>query len=285
MRRRERNQFEAKPKEPGGRRVRGAVAAIVLASVGAVGLVTFVKGAEDRALAGERLVTVFVVKDRVEAGTPAEEIKGHVRTERVPAKVRARGAVTDIESLGGRVASVDLVAGEQVTVERFISPEVFGRTGGQVDIPEGKLEVTVSLEPQRAVGGVLRPGSTVAVLASFEPFDVSGGTDVDGASVPAGGKTPNSTHLILHKVVVTNVQSAQTFSFGMGEGQSGAGADEDGETAPAPSESLLVTMALDAPAVEQVVFAAEHGTVWLAIEPTDAPEEGTRVQTRGTIYE
>lgn len=270
---------EKKPGEGAGRRARGAVAALVLASVGAVGLVAFVKGAEDRALAGEKLVDVFVVKSRIEAGTPGEEIQGSVRSEKVQAKTRAQGSVSDLASIGGLVASVDLLPGEQVTAERFVAAETFGRTGGQVDIPEGALEVTVSLEPERAVGGVLRPGSRVGVLASFEPFDVSNPIDVDGATVPAGGKTPDSTHLILHKVLVTNVQSARTFSFEMGGGD-----DEEGATAPAPAENLLVTLALDAPSVERVVFAAEHGTLWLAIEPVDANEDGTRVQTRGSVY-
>jgi len=78
-----------KKREPGSRRVRGAIAAVMLAVIGAAGLVAFVRGAEDRALAGERLVDVLVVKDRVEAGTPVEEMKGDVHPERVAAKVRA----------------------------------------------------------------------------------------------------------------------------------------------------------------------------------------------------
>lgn len=274
----------AKKREPGNRRVRGAIAAVVLASVGAVGLVAFVRGAEDRALAGEKLVDVLVVKKRVEAGMASEEIKGSVRSERVPAKTRADGAVAELAAVAGRVASVDLLPGEQVTTERFIAPDVFGRTGGQVDIPEGLLEVTVSLQPERAVGGVVRPGSTVGVVASFESFDLSaqGPSDVDGTIVPAGGKTPDSTHLILHKVLVTNVQSARSFDFQMGGG--GEGGDGETQTAPAPSENLLVTLALDAASVERVVFAAEHGSLWLAIEPTDADEGGTQVQTRGSVY-
>lgn len=270
-------------REPTSRRARGAIAAVLLAAVGASGLVAFVKGAEDRALAGERLVDVLVVKERIEAGTSVDEMKGDVRIEQVPAKTRAEGALTDLADVPGQVASVDLFPGEQVTGQRMITSAEFGRTGGQIDAPDNLLEVTVSLAPERAVGGVIRPGSTVGVVASFEAFDSSAPTDVDGVIVPQGGKTPNSTHLILHKVLVTNVQSAGVF-----QGPGGLGGEdeaEDGAPAQGPTENLLVTLALDAGAVERVVFAAEHGTIWLAYEPETASSEGTRVQTRGSIYQ
>ena len=45
-----------------------------------------------------------------------------------------------------------------------------------------------------------------------------------------------------------------------------------------------MTLAIDAPAVEQVVFAAEHGFVWLSAEPADATEGGTKIVTRGNVY-
>lgn len=261
------------------RRLIGAVAAIVFATVGTVALVAFVRGAEDRALAGERLVKVLVVKDRIAAGTPAKEIAGDVSTERVPTKVRAEDAVTSLDALTGKVTSVDLLPGEQLTAARFVEPDIFERRRAQVDVPEDLLEVTIGLDPERAVGGVLRPGSTVGVLASFEPFEISSTEPVqlEGLSIPQEGKTPNSTHLILHKVLVTNVQTDTEFTPGLNE--------EGQATAPAPQGRLLVTLALEAPSIERVVFAAEHGTVWLALEPEEADEGGTRVQTRGTVYQ
>lgn len=266
----------------GNRRVRGAVAALVLASIGAVGLVAFVKGAEDRALAGEKLVDVLVVKERVDAGTPASELQDNLGVEQVPAKVRADEAVTDLAALTGLVAGVDLLPGEQITAARFVAPEDFTGRARAISVPEDLLEITVSLAPERAVGGVIRPGSTVGVVASFEPFDASGGVVTeDGETVQASGRTPNSSGLILHKVLVTNIQAPASAGFG------GFGGEDDGESenAEAPTDDLLVTLALDAPSVERVVFAAEHGTIWLTLEPESAPEEGTRVQTRGEVYQ
>jgi len=258
------------------RRLMGAVAAVLLATFGTFVLVGYVKGAEDRAVAGEELVPVLVLKERVPAGTPADALRGKFETEKVPAKVRNADAVNTLEALADRVTAIDLLPGEQLTKARFVTRDLVHR--GSVAVPEGMLEVTVSLEPQRAVGGVLRPGSSVAVLASFEPFDVSSEEPVrlEGQLIPKGGQTPNSTHMILHKVQVTNVQSEESFK---------ATAKDKEATAPAPGDNLLVTLAVDAPSAERVVFAAEHGKVWLAIEPQSTPEAGTRVQTRGSIYQ
>lgn len=259
------------------RRMMGAVAAVVLATVGALTLVAFVRSAESRAMAGEELVSVLVVKDRVDAGTPASEIGARTSIERVPAKVRAADALADIKPLGKRVAAIDLLPGEQVTEARFVNADAVRHT--EIGVPEGLLEVTLSLSPERALGGVLRPGSSVGVLASFEPFEISseGPVRLEGEVLPKDGKTPNSTHLILHKVLVTNVQSDSSFDPSSGDNKKATG--------PAPGGNLLVTLALDAPSVERVVFAAEHGSVWLALEPRDAPETGTRVRTRGNVHQ
>jgi hypothetical protein len=48
---------------------------------------------------------------------------------------------------------------------------------------------------------------------------------------------------------------------------------------------MLVTLALSSPQVEQVVFAAEFGHIWLTGENADADESGTRVVTLGEVYE
>src|SRR5262249_50680540 len=101
------------------RRVLGIVVAVALAVVGTLALVAYVNGAEDRALAGERVVDVYVVTQPITAGTASDELTGKVKREQVPAKVQASGAVTKLSDINGSVASVDLVAGEQLLKSRF----------------------------------------------------------------------------------------------------------------------------------------------------------------------
>ncbi len=247
----------------------GIVAAVLLASVGTFTLLAWVKSAEDRALAGERVVNVLVVQEDIAEGTSAEDLGTRVAVERVSAKVKAAGSVDDVADLEGKVAVVDLVAGEQVLATRFVEPEVLARQTG-VEVPDGLQEVTIKLEPQRAVGGNVRPGDTVGLVASFEPFEA-----VDGS----GTTTPNETHMVMHKVLVTRVQAAPTTAT-----QAPDSEEEDDRPDPVPGGDLLVTLAVDAPSVERIVFAQEFGFIWLTAEPETATEDGTKVWDRSTIF-
>lgn len=255
------------------RRVIGAVAAVLLATVGGLVLFAWVQSAEQRALAGEATVDVLVVREPVEEGEAAADLGAKVETEQVPAKVAAEGSVDDLADLEGTVAAVDLQPGEQVISSRFLQPAQFREQSG-VEVPEGLQEIALQLEAQRVVGGQLRPGDTAGVFLSFEPFE-----DVDGS----GEKIGNETHLTFHKVLVTNVQVDRTAQpTPEPDADDDAQADEPGA---APGGPLHVTLAVDAAQAERIVFGAEFGRIWLSKEPATANEDGTGVQNRGTIYE
>lgn len=261
------------------RRILGIVAAVVLAAVGTGVLTLYVKGAEDRALAGERTVEVLVVQAAVKSGTPAEQLADLVDMKRIPAKVQAVDSVASLDELDGKVALVDLVPGEQVVATRFAEPDQIVQRGA-VEVPDGLQEVTVSLEPQRAIGGRIAPGDTVGVFLSFEPFDVDGVMLTDEAgNTTEVQKTPNTTHLTFHKVLVTNVQGEPAPAREEAEDD-----DESPGPDPAPGGSFLVTLALDSAQAERVVFTAEFGTIWLSHEPETAVEDGADIKTRGNVY-
>ena len=250
------------------RRILGLVAAVVLALAGTVAIVSYVKGADDRAQAGERIVKVLVVKDSVPAGTPAKELGNRVGLERVSAKVTADGAVTSVKSLGKKVAGTSLVPGEQLIANRFVDPSNFSATGADVQVPPGMLRTTIALDPQRVVGGVLTPGARVSVAASF-----------DGK----GEGTVDETRILLHKVLVTNVQLTGTINSNNETAEENiADPNKPGE---APTSQLLVTLALDGPSAERLVFSSEFGRIWLSIEPSDASEAGTKIVNRENIFQ
>ena len=242
----------------------GIVAAVLLATLGTLLLVGYVQSAKNKAAAGERLVKVLVLDSKVDKGTAAADLDGKVHTVDVPANVQVDGAVSDVDQLKDLYATVDLLPGEQVTRSRFASQGEATRNS----VPAGLLQVTVALEPERALGGNVRVGDTVGVLLSFDPFDGENGQ-----------KTANTTHLELHKVLVSNVQLQSQ--------DSAPSASDTGDPAgvgKAVQGKYLVTLAIDAPSVEQVVFAAEHGFVWLSAEPKDAPEGGTKIVNRANVY-
>ena len=268
----------------------GVIVAVVLAAVGTWVIVRYVQGADDRALEGEEVVQVLVVETRIAAGTPGGDIEGSVSVELVPAKVQAPSSlesIEDLDSLEGLVASVDLLPGEQVISARFISPEVLDEQDAIV-VPDGLLEVTLSLTPERAIGGVIRPGDQIAVFASFssftldavEPGDEPTPTPDPGAeaTAPEPTKTPDTTHIILHKALVTNVQVEELPVENTSE-ETGTATLEL-----SPTGNLLVTLALLPENAERFVFTAEFGTVWLAEESATVDETGTSVQDRSTVY-
>jgi pilus assembly protein CpaB len=84
---------------------------------------------------------------------------------------------------------------------------------------------------------------------------------------------PPQTHLILHGVLVTKI----------GGDLPPAPAKGDGE-ATEPADMVSVTFALTARDAEKLIFGAEHGRLWLSLEPLDAVRSGTRVVTPENVY-
>jgi pilus assembly protein CpaB len=236
------------------RRTIAAIAAIVLAILGSALLVGWVSGAERRAQAGLDPVDVLVVSEPVAQGTAAEDLVRQVTTATLPAAAVAEGALENLKEVEGLVTTADLLPGEQLLAARFADPEALNASG-QVDVPDGLHQISLVLEPQRALGGRLTPGSTVAVFASFS--------------------SPEQTNLILHKVLVTSVQGAAAAE--PAEGEEGA--------QPLPEGAVMVSLAVSPGQAERILFAAEHGTIWLSNEPEGAPEGGTSVRSRENIYQ
>lgn len=227
------------------RRIIGIVAAVGLAIVGTFALVTYVESAEDRALAGEHVVDVYVATQKIEAGTPADQLSGKVKQERIPAKVQAQGAITRLSDIEGTVATVDLLSGEQLVTSRFVDPSstTVQKSVGGTKIPVGWFQSTVLLEPAQALGGNVKTGQRVAVVASV-----------------SNGITPNgpTSAVVARNALVTNVQI---------DGDRGDEEANSKTLTNAPTGKFLVTLAIPQSELERLVFAVDQGQVWLATEP------------------
>jgi pilus assembly protein CpaB len=222
------------------------VIAIALAVLGTLGLTAYVRSAKDRAVAGEKLVDVYVASTKITAGTPADQIKTKIKRESVPAKVRATDAIANLADLKGRVAAIDIAAGEQILNSRFVSADAqSARVQSSTEVPPGFFQSTVSLDPEQALGGVVRAGNRVAVVA----ID----TKTNSASI-----TPAAATVIVRDVLVTTVQI---------DGARGQSADPKQQVTNAPTGKFLVTLALTQPDLEKVVTAVNNGMVWLAADP------------------
>jgi pilus assembly protein CpaB len=234
------------------RRVVAAVAALLLAAAGGILLITYVAGADERAMADLAPATVLVVTKPVPEGATADQIAESVAVRELPGVAVAADATRSLSDLPGLVTTTTLQPGEQLLHSRLADPAVLQAAKGVV-VPKGLHRVSVQLEPQRVVGGAVAAGDTVGVFLSTVDKDVT------------------RTQLSLHKVLVTAVEGGP------------AAADGDAEAKPA-QETMTVTFAARAANVEKIVFAAEHGTLWLSAEPADAPNESTPVLTKGNLY-
>jgi pilus assembly protein CpaB len=219
----------------------GVIAAVVLGAIGTFVLVAYVRDAEDRAVAGERMVGVVVATQNIDANTAAEDLGSVTKSERVPEKVRSDGAITNVDDVKGLVTATALVPGEILLRDRFASPGQVTKGVGEVKVPRGDMEVTLSLEPQRAVGGLIKPGTRVVVIGTP-------GSSGASADVPPG--------VLAHQVLVTNIQV---------EDRTGEPSRADTQTV-APTKNLLVTLAVDDATAAKVLGFAADDNVWLGAE-------------------
>lgn len=241
-------------------RIIAAALAVVLAVGGTLVLVAYVRGADARALEGTRTVDVIVATQTIPRNTPAGMLVGMVAVKELPQMAVLSDRVTSLDQLSGQVALTDILPGEQLVTARFADPAT-ARSRDQGGIPEGLQEVTIQLEPRRALGGDIAPGDTVGVVMSFTP--------------PV---KDYETHLRYQKVLVTRVQGAPARPTESSDGTDGSVAD------PVPGDALLVSLAVDVPMVERIVYAAEHGTIWLTKEPLSADEAGAAVVNSGSVF-
>ena len=239
------------------RRLFAAIAALVLAGLGAVLLTSYVRGADDRAMAGMQTAKVLVVTTMIPKGTSADALDTLVTIKTLPVKAVATGTLTALSSIVGQVSTVDLQPGEQLLSSRFVDPATLVDPA-EVKVPRGMQQLSVSLERPQMLGSLLVPGSTVGVFVSL----------------PKDGDQVAQTHLILHRVLVTKV----------GEDKPPVAEGEVAEAEP-PAETVLVTFAVKAGDAEKIVFGREHGRLWLSLETADSKTSGTEVITPGNVYE
>ncbi len=251
-------------------RLLGGVAALIVAIIGTVLLITYVNAADSRALAGVQTEDVYVVQKAIPAGTPASGLSDYASKKALPKSAIPSDPVTDLTTLQGKVASVELQPGEELLASRFTDPTALVQPG-RVAVPNGMQEVTLRLPAERVVGGSVAAGDTVGIVIS----------------VPREDALPAQTQMTFNKVLVTAVQLpsgtlAQSSSPTPQASQSSGGLGGNNNAAQ-PSGDYLVTIARTAPEIERLVYAQLNGTVYLTKEPasandsTSAPVDRTKV--------
>lgn len=247
---------------------------VALASTGAVFL--YVSEVDARAVADQQPVEVLVATERIVAGTSAGAAVANDLTE---IRTFARGsipegALDDVTDVSEQVALADFYPGEVLLAAKFGESQPAG--SGALDIPDGKLAVSVLLDDPRGVAGFVTPGAEVAVFDTFNVFPV----DAAQGQTPSGDRLGDTyaynraTRLVLPRTTVLAVGTdAETAPPDPSE----AGGDDAEEVAAEPAESVTLTLAVTQQEAEKVILAAETGALWFGLlsdTSTTAPSEG-----------
>ncbi|BCW72289.1 RcpC/CpaB family pilus assembly protein [Arthrobacter sp. NicSoilB8] len=252
-------------------RLLAGVAAVVLAIIGAILVVSYASGADARAVKNLDPVDVLVVAKPVPAGTSAESLLPFLTSQKLPGTAVPKTALSSLDGQAGKVTAVGLVPGEQLVAERLVAPETI-KPSGVIDVPAGLQEISFQLEPQRVVGGQLTPGDHIGIFISLKSGGIAARPDTE------------TTQLTLHKVLLTAVQGAPVPTATPQPSDGGSA------TAPAaaplvPAGPLILTVAVNDVDASKIVYGSEFGTLWLSKEPLDAVDSGRPgIMTKPEVY-
>jgi pilus assembly protein CpaB len=227
------------------------VAAVLVGTLAAYALYTYVNGVEDRAYDNAALVEVYVVKQTVPQNTDADTAIRNklIARDKIPQEFRPATAITDLSVLSGKVAQVELTANQVLVSGMFAdATKVYGTFSER--IPTGEVAVSVSVDQVRGVAGLLVPGDEVNLMVIQ---DGAAGSSKDGEESTDGAK---SIQYLYQKTKILAI------------GQSAEVATADGQPAQAAG-SGLITFSVKPDAAQRIALAADSGGLYLSLAPRD----------------
>jgi pilus assembly protein CpaB len=225
-------------------RLLAILVAVAFALVATAAMVVYVNGADRRALRDQEPVLVYVAKANIPAGTTGEDAQndGLIDRRELPRTAVARDAIRSINQLGGRVAAVDIVIGEQLLSTRWVAgDEVAGRN--LLRIPKDHQAVSIALDATRQVSGFVTPGDHVSMVATIEQ---------------PGSDDEVSQFLVQDLLVLAVGVTAQSNPAAQGGDRANQNRNQNLSS---------VTLAVRVQDVTKVVFATEHGSLYLSLLP------------------
>lgn len=149
------------------------IAAVIIAAIAGVATVSYLNTVQDRANKDARLVRVFAVKKDIPKGFSGDQAlaESFVESSEIPEKFRPATAVTDLNTLKGKVALTTLAANQVLVDGQFVDPKVEQISFAQ-RIPAGQVAITLSYDAVHAVAGLLVPGDKVDMIV-VDPRDGS----------------------------------------------------------------------------------------------------------------
>ncbi|OKI40368.1 Flp pilus assembly protein CpaB [Micromonospora sp. CB01531] len=230
------------------RRIVTIMLAIVIAAIGTAGVLFYGLSADARARARiTDAVTVVVATARIQSGTTGARIQADhlVRTERMPRSSVPSDALPAVSSEFDKLVVTSNIAEGQVLLKaNFGQPSQV--TSG-LELPDGKMAVTVQTGAPQQVAGYVRPGSEVAIFLTYKLLDKAGQES-----------KIQRTRLLLEKV---QVMAVGTYT----PPRDTKDDTTTGETASARNGTLLVTLAVGQKEAERLILGLNTGSLYLGL--------------------
>ncbi|GAA2529950.1 Flp pilus assembly protein CpaB [Pilimelia columellifera] len=243
------------------RRLLAVLVALLLAVVGCLAVVVYVRSADERAVAGRDPVKVLVAAKRIPAGTSGASLRagGYVEQVIMPRATVPATAISELSiTLDILAVTADIQPSQLLLRGMFGEPTKL--TGG-LALPEGKLAVSVEVSAAARVAGFVKPGANIAIFNTFTVRAGKGRIPSGDTSINSNAANNHATRVLLPRVEVIAVGE-------QGTPGSVAGATPSASDAPAKAKTnatIVVTVGVIQSDAERLIHAAQTGTLYLAL--------------------
>lgn len=168
------------------------VVAAVIAALGTLLVVLYVRGADDRANDKFNAVRVLTVVKQINPGetVDAAQAAGKIELGSVAEGQRLLGALDSLSPIQGQIAQTTLYPGEQVVGAKFATTVASG-TG--LTMPKGSIAISLNLTDTGRVAGFVNPGAKVAIFLTTPAFTRLLLNNIEVIAVGATAVVPTTT--------------------------------------------------------------------------------------------
>jgi pilus assembly protein CpaB len=210
------------------------------ALIAAIAVFTYVNHYRSSVKEGGTAATVLVSSGPIVKGTPGNLIatKHLYQSKTFRVDQLLEGAISDPASLQGKVAKVDILPGQQLSVADFTAT----KGGISTALAGVQRAITISIDSSHGMIGQISDGDRVDVYAGFNVNPV----DAQGRPVGSGQARP-VLRLVMQNIPVLHVAKSNRFGSSSGDSE--------------------VTLKATSYQSQKLAFASDNGKVWLVLRP------------------
>ena len=215
------------------RRVLLVVAAII-AALGTLLVVLYVRGADTRADEKYHAVQVLKAVKQINIGetVASAQAAGKIELSTVGQGEQLPSALTSLDAINGMIAQTNIYPGEQIVSSKFGTNAA---SSNALTIPKGLIAISINLADTARVAGFVNPGDKVAIF-----MNSSGGAGLG-----------SFTRLLLSDIEVIAVGTTTVVST--------TTTDATGAQTTEQLPRTLFTLAVTQPQAQKILFAAGSG--------------------------